>query len=189
MRKNVRTLTLLIIVSLLLNAVVPRFALCAEQCDDLASLIQQQPLIKYCYSLTTIPIDIVAGLLAEKVQLGTSAGKPARRDVPSSNTSTDFSITGSMRLEIARGSLNRLPPSVAQPAETGIPVCGLAAAPPLVDSGGGGGPGIALCLLMTIILLPRGSIEDAAARFVRYASVRSPIWLQPKLGFSFGATA
>jgi hypothetical protein len=104
-----RKVILIVTISLIMNGFLPKYALCSQEYDALFTLIENQPLLQYYFSLSSIPVNIVSRLCTDQNTplTATKQGSPHRR--PGSSTSpNEFSVNLSGNRDNLRNPLSRL---------------------------------------------------------------------------------
>jgi hypothetical protein len=190
MRKNA---AIVVIICLLCNGFMPKAIGLPERYDAFCSFIQNQPLLQYYFSLSSLPINIVNKLLCDNTA---SAEKRSqnKNDSNRANTSAEYSLV-SMGKSITEGKsfLQRISPchgAVFSDGHSHAYVCCDHGCLDIQDSanastGTPGGSIFLFIIVMLFILLPRGSINENGAMRI-YRICKNPVWKNPNWVFLLG---
>ena len=175
-------LAVMIVLSILVNAFIPRFAVSQDDLSTLSQIIDQQSTLLRFFSLSSLPLDIVNQLFADsQVSSGSiQTGKSEKKKEHKTNTQSDFSI---ISLEgagnIGKSGSQRLAGkdiSVSLAEITGFMQNSIRGSPIHVSPH----PFIFCIILILFFLLPRSSVNDAAAIMNRsrvYTQLGKPSWV------------
>ena len=179
--KNI-VLAVMIVFSILVNAFIPRFAVSQDDLSTLSQIIEQQSTLLRFFSLSSVPLDIVNQLFAESrvVPNGLQSGKTEKKKEHKTNAQSDFSI---ISLEgagnIGKSGAQRLAGKdmgVLFSEISGFLQNSIRGSPINISPH----PFVFCVILILFFLLPRSSVNDAAAIMTRsrvYTQLGSPSWV------------
>jgi len=161
-----KALAVFVVLCIFVNALVPKFSIDAKDYSTLCRIMKSQTVLFEFFSLSNLPVKIVNELFTERGGVSPLARKKAPKDDTSntSNTSSDFSITGSGLRDV----------SARYSAQRGFDLNGSGAAllckylNALPEAHSSAPPGMCFSLmivLMFFFLRARSALPDAAAIF------------------------
>jgi hypothetical protein len=186
-----KNIIFLICSCIVFSGFTPQRGLPDIDCDAVAGLLAGQPLLQYYFSLSDLPVKIVAGMFLEAGGMGTAAQKQSKKNKRSGrdNTSADFSLAGSLK---SGGSGIK---QLSRPDQSGggMPVVPFMRARDALGDGGAvplsrccqGFGGLLMLLLMLYVILPRGGLADGII-VQRLHISDNPIWNRPNWVFHLG---
>jgi hypothetical protein len=100
----VKALAVFLVMSIFVNALVPKFAIDANDYSTLCQIMKSQTALLEFFSFSTLPIKIVDRLFNEQGAASSASHKKAPKDDANnaSNTASDFSITSNTFKDVSR---------------------------------------------------------------------------------------
>ncbi|MHB9156056.1 MAG: hypothetical protein ACYC5N_10290 [Endomicrobiales bacterium] len=193
LRNKERILAVLIGACFVINGLVPRHRIAADEYEVLSQIMQQQSALLRFFSFSSLPVKLVNDLFSEYHDMAADpSGKtPREGQKKSPDTSSDYSL-----VSFDKTGMNR--PGFAQRVSEGVPAAAGAFQPLPVtpDAGSTSPPGerhVFLLLLLFLFLLPRSSLSEGAVRAfsfrgygARLACSSRVFYLPEKAGISHG---
>lgn len=174
-------LAVMIVFSILANSFIPRFAVSQDDLNTLSQIMEQQSALLRFFSLSAIPLNIVNELFAaSQVSTGVQANKSEKKKEHKANTLSDFSIISLEKAgNFGKPGIQRLAGKdigVSYSGITGFSQNNIRGSPPTISPH----PFIFCIILILFFLLPRSSVNDAAAFMNRvsvYTQLGFPSWV------------
>ena len=176
-------LAVMVVLSILANALIPRFAVSQDDLNTISQIIEQQSTLLRFFSLSSVPLNIVNQLFADSQvsSVGVQSNSPAKKKEHKSNAQSDFSI---ISIEGARSAgksgVQRLTGkdiSVTLSEISGFAQNSIRGSPINVSPH----PFIFCIIVILFFLLPRSSVNEAAAVIMNrvrvYTQLGFPSWV------------
>jgi hypothetical protein len=180
-----KKIVLLLLASFMFNCLTPRLFLFSQEYDGLLSLVHNQPLLQYYFTLSSLPVNLVNKLLSEMKTPVASHKASDKNKTATTNSSADFSLPAITRIEEGKIPCNSyLPIPLSNHASVVLIGNDYLLQTFSALNGSAGGSILVLLISLLFVLLPRGSLSDDYL-MKNYNNFLNPIWSNSGLGFSF----